>query len=57
MNQRELNYLLFRAYCAGFDESGEGFNGEYTGPSYREPGALVARLRPVFENWLKGSTS
>lgn len=48
---------LWEAYLAGFDESGEGFNGEYVGPKYRTPEALETRLRPYFEGWLEGKTS
>jgi hypothetical protein len=42
MTDREL---LFQAFLAGFDESCEGFNGEYVGERYRLPGALEPRLR------------
>lgn len=42
-------------YLAGFERSGEGFNGEYVGRRYRGDGALEAYLRDEFEGlWEKG---
>lgn len=48
MNQTEEN--LFEAYLAGFDASGEGYNGEY----HKEPYELVTEeLREEFDRWLE----
>jgi hypothetical protein len=44
--------LLFAAFLAGFDASGEGFNGEWLHERYRSPKALEERLRPVFDAWV-----
>ena len=46
--------MMFEAFCAGFDESSEGFNGEYVGPRYRDPEAMRARLLEPFDAWLEG---
>lgn len=46
---------LFAAFVAGFEASGEGFNGEYVGARYRKPGALEAYLREWhFPAWREG---
>lgn len=39
-------------FMAGFNESGEGFNGEYANKKYRSEDALWERLRPVYETVL-----
>lgn len=45
---------LFAAFLAGFDASGEGFNGEYTRESVRGE-KLEQRLRSQFELWLRNN--
>lgn len=62
MNER-AKQLAWAMYLAGFDESGEGFNGEYLHPSYRpnadekHPGrVLQERLRPDFEKAWRSAT-
>lgn len=46
--------LLWQAFLAGFDESGEGFNGEYLDEKYRGwSEAFVREMRPAFEEWLR----
>ena len=41
----------WKGYLAGFERSGEGFNGEYVGRRFRDDGALEAYLRVEFEKW------
>lgn len=46
---------LFAAFVAGFEASGEGFNGEYVGRRHRGEGALEAYLRRwYFPAWREG---
>jgi hypothetical protein len=46
---------LFAAFVAGFDASGEGFNGEYVGQRHRGEGVLEAYLRRwYFPAWREG---
>lgn len=47
----DIDDLHFRLFMAGFQVSGEGFNGEYVGPRYRNLEALEARLRPEFNKY------
>lgn len=45
---------LFAAFVAGFQASGEGFNGEYVGARYRAENALEDHLRRwYFSAWLE----
>lgn len=53
-NERELD--LFDAYIAGFDASGEGFNGEYVGHQYKsDPENFRQRLLLAFQTWRNAS--
>jgi hypothetical protein len=46
---------LFTAFVAGFNASGEGFNGEYVGRPYRGDGVLETHLRRwYFPAWREG---
>lgn len=49
----QSNDELFEAFIAGFDVSGEGFNGEYVGDKYRgkDNPLFLQRMREDFEEW------
>lgn len=53
MADHKTDEKLFAAFMAGFDSSGEGFNGEYVGSRYRPRAELEKRLREDFEHWLR----
>lgn len=42
--------LLFAAFRAGFDASGEGWNGEYVNSSVTSE-RLTEQLRKIFDEW------
>ena len=58
-NKAELERLLLEAYCAGFDETGEGCNGEYRRVSGREsgnrppPAIEDSQVRADFATWFE----
>lgn len=51
MNERELD--LFDAFKAGFDASGEGFNGEYVSDRFcgRDNEEFQQRMLEDFREW------
>jgi hypothetical protein len=53
MTEPRAKKLLKQAYIAGFNVSGEGWNGEYP---YGDRGTNPAKdLRPHFEKWYKST--
>lgn len=47
MNEIQLRSLLEKAYKAGWDASGEGWNAEYPGNAHERPGWEVERNEAI----------